>query len=153
MPTGDTSPRQANPSSDEFQALLAQYLQRAERDGTVALEDFQRKHPKFAHKLGKQLAWLADHLARHHADLPERVGPYRVLQRLGVGGMGEVFLAEQTTPFQRAVAVKVIRTDTVSEGRVGRFANEIQALAAVNHDGIAKLFEAGEAGGQPWFAM
>ncbi|MFY9341722.1 MAG: bifunctional serine/threonine-protein kinase/formylglycine-generating enzyme family protein [Planctomycetota bacterium] len=153
MATSDPGTEAANPSSDEFHAALAEYLARIERDGSVALEEFKAKHPGFASRLGRQLGWLAEHMARRRDGLPERIGPYRVQQRLGAGGMGEVYLAEQTAPFRRPVAVKVIKIGRDTEARLQRFAAEIQTLASLNHNGIAKVFEAGADQGRPYFAM
>jgi serine/threonine protein kinase/formylglycine-generating enzyme required for sulfatase activity len=156
MPT-DPSPtdrRERSPSSDEFHRALGEHLARIERDGTRALDEFQQKHPQHAARLGKQIDWLMQHLGkRGEAGVPKQIGPFRVLQKLGAGGMGAVFLCEQTQPFQRIVAVKVIRADRAAEGRVSRFLSEIQALASLNHDGIAKVFEAGLDQGSPYFAM
>ncbi len=85
---------------------------------------------------------------------PERVGPYKVLERIGEGGMGEVFLAEQTEPVKRRVAVKVIKRGMDTRAIIARFESERQALALMNHTAIAKVFEAGETGGgRPYFAM
>src|SRR5262245_34564791 len=115
-----TSSAEHSASSDEFHATLAEYLARIERDGTVALEEFRQKHPGFASRLGRELEWLADSLARRKEGLPEYIGPYRVQQQLGVGGMGEVYLAEQTKPFRRPVAVKVVKIGGASESRLAR---------------------------------
>jgi len=153
MSTEPTAAHERSPSSDEFHRALGEYLARIERDGTRALDEFQQKHPQFADRLGRQLHWLVTHLGRGKDGVPERIGPYRVLSRLGAGGMGEVFLAEQREPFQRAVAVKVIRADKLTDSRIGRFLQEIQALASLNHDGIAKVFEAGQDHGRPYFTM
>ena len=140
-------------SSEAFHRVLGEYLGRFERDGSAAFEDFRATHPQFASRLGRQLEWLAEHLARGRAGLPERIGPHRVIQRLGRGGMGEVFLAEQTTPFRRAIAIKVVRSAAAKGRSSERFAAEIQALASLNHDGIAKVFEAGNDDGWPYFTM
>ncbi len=88
------------------------------------------------------------------ADRPERVGPYRILKLLGEGGMGSVFLARQTEPIRRQVALKLIRPDMVSREVIRRFEVERQALARMNHPHIARAFEAGAtAQGQPYFVM
>jgi len=86
--------------------------------------------------------------------LPERVGPYRVLQLLGQGGMGAVYEAEETGPVRRRLAVKVVRPGSSSRGIVARFEAERQALALMNHPGIAKVFAAGTTDdGAPYFSM
>ncbi len=142
-----------SPSGDDFQDLLAECLARIEREGSEGLEAFRAEHPEFASRLGKQLDWLVDHLASRREGAPETIGPYRVLHHLGTGGMGDVYLVEQTSPFRRVVAVKVIKLGKNTDDRVRRFSAEAQALAMLNHDGIAKIFEAGSDRGLPYFAM
>lgn len=86
--------------------------------------------------------------------LPAQIGPYRVLQLLGEGGMGVVYEAEETGPVRRRVAVKVMRAGLNSREVVARFETERQALAVMNHPGIARVLGAGTtAEGQPYFAM
>jgi eukaryotic-like serine/threonine-protein kinase len=79
---------------------------------------------------------------------------YRLIRELGEGGMGQVWLAEQTTPVQRTVALKFIRAGMYDETVVRRFASERQSLAIMDHPAIAKVFDAGATGqGQPYFIM
>ena len=86
--------------------------------------------------------------------IPERVGPYVILQVLGEGGMGVVYEAEETGPVRRRVALKLIRTGHDSREVLARFDAERRALAVMNHAGIAKVLHAGTTeGGQPYFAM
>ncbi|HLG05482.1 MAG TPA: serine/threonine-protein kinase [Gemmatimonadales bacterium] len=87
-------------------------------------------------------------------ELPDRIGPFRILQLLGEGGMGLVYEAEDTGPVRRRVALKVIRAGFDSRDIVSRFEAERQALGVMNHPGIAKVLHAGTAdSGQPYFAM
>ncbi len=85
---------------------------------------------------------------------PERIGPYRIIRTLGRGGMGSVFLAEQTEPLHRRVALKVMRSRFVdSEGRL-RFEAESQAMARLQHPNVAQVFDAGATEeGHPYFVM
>ncbi|MFN0150163.1 MAG: tetratricopeptide repeat protein [bacterium] len=84
----------------------------------------------------------------------DRVGPYRILKQIGSGGMGEVYLAEQTEPIRREVALKIIRQGMDSRDVVARFEAERQALALMNHPHIARVFDAGTTPqGQPYFVM
>lgn len=84
---------------------------------------------------------------------PDRIGPFRVLGKLGEGGMGMVYLAEQESP-RRRVAVKLIRIGLDSKAVVARFEHERQALAMMDHEGIAKVYSCGTSeSGQPYFAM
>ncbi len=85
---------------------------------------------------------------------PERIGPYRLLERIGEGGFGEVYLAEQTTPLRRRVALKIIKPGMDSKQVIARFEAERQALAMMDHPHVAKVFEAGATPeGRPYFAM
>jgi serine/threonine protein kinase len=88
--------------------------------------------------------------ARH----PSMVGPYRVIEPLGRGGMGSVYLAEQTVPVRRRVAVKLIRRGMDTDDVLARFAAERQALAVMTHPHIARVFDAGTTDdGRPYFVM
>lgn len=83
-----------------------------------------------------------------------RLGDYRILEMIGEGGMGQVYLAQQDDP-ERAVALKVVRTSILGDPRTRRmFRREIEVLARLRHHGIAQILRAGEtAEGAPWFAM
>ena len=82
------------------------------------------------------------------------IGPYRLVRILGEGGMGQVWLAEQTTPLQRLVAIKLIRAGVSDNILLERFESERQALARMNHPAIAKVFDAGATtDGTPYFVM
>lgn len=82
------------------------------------------------------------------------VGPYKLLQELGEGGMGIVYLAQQQRPIQRQVALKLIKPGLDSRHVIARFEAERQALALMNHPNIARVFDAGATVlGQPFFVM
>jgi eukaryotic-like serine/threonine-protein kinase len=86
--------------------------------------------------------------------LGEALGNYRIVSRLGEGGMGQVWLAEQTGPLQRQVALKLIRVGLYDDSVLQRFESERQSLASMSHPSIAKVFDAGTTpDGQPYFAM
>lgn len=88
------------------------------------------------------------------AELPERIGAYRILDTLGEGGMGVVYLAEQEEPVRRRVALKVVHAGLDSGDVRGRFEAERPALAGMDHPGIARVFDAGATDdGRPYFAM
>ncbi len=81
-------------------------------------------------------------------------GKYKLVERLGEGGMGEVWLAEQSVPVRRTVALKLIRTGQDSRMMLARFEVERQALAMMDHPNIAKVLDAGAtADGHPFFVM
>jgi len=83
-----------------------------------------------------------------------RIGRYKLLQQLGEGGMGEVWVAEQEQPVKRRVALKLIKPGMDSARVVARFEAERQALALMDHTHIAKVFDAGMTpAGRPYFAM
>ena len=82
--------------------------------------------------------------------LPAQIGPYHIIELLGQGGMGAVYLAEQTQPFRRRVAVKLIKPGMDSEQVIARFETERQALALMNHPNVARVLDAGTtADGRP----
>jgi serine/threonine protein kinase/tetratricopeptide (TPR) repeat protein len=85
---------------------------------------------------------------------PEAIAGFRVIREIGRGGMGIVYEAEQERPVRRKVAIKLIRAGMSSEQVVARFSAERQALAVMNHPGIARVFDAGATGdGRPYFVM
>jgi serine/threonine protein kinase len=86
--------------------------------------------------------------------LPDRIGHYRLLQKLGEGGMGEVWEAEQSEPVRRRVALKVIKLGMDTKQVVARFEAERQALAVMDHPSIAHVYDAGATeAGRPFFVM
>ncbi len=83
-----------------------------------------------------------------------QIGPYVLLEQLGEGGMGVVYVADQHAPVQRQVALKIIKPGMDTREVVARFAAERQALALMNHPNIAQVFDAGVTdAGRPYFAM
>jgi serine/threonine protein kinase len=91
---------------------------------------------------------------RERIDDPERIGDFQIVKRIGVGGMGVVYLAEQEKPLRRSVALKVIKLGMDTREVITRFEAERQALALMNHPGIARAFDAGATDdGRPYFVM
>ena len=85
---------------------------------------------------------------------PDRIGPYRILEVLGEGGMGIVYLAEQSGSIRRRVALKVIKPGMDTANVLARFEAERQALAVMSHINVAKVFDAGATEqGRPYFVM
>ena len=92
--------------------------------------------------------WLDEHAEG------ESIGPYRLLHQIGEGGGGVVYLAEQSQPLQRQVALKIIKLGMDTRAVVARFEAERQVLAMMDHPGIAKVFDAGSTPtGRPYFVM
>jgi eukaryotic-like serine/threonine-protein kinase len=82
------------------------------------------------------------------------IGPYKLVQQIGEGGMGVVYIADQAEPVKRRVALKIIKPGLDSEHVIHRFEAERQALAMMDHTNIARVFDAGTtAAGRPYFVM
>lgn len=96
-------------------------------------------------------------LTARAADVPDvgsKIGPYKLLQQIGEGGMGIVFMAQQTEPVKRKVALKVIKIGMDTRRVVARFESERQAMAMMDHPCITKIHDAGAtASGRPFFVM
>jgi eukaryotic-like serine/threonine-protein kinase len=84
----------------------------------------------------------------------DQIGPYKLLQQIGEGGVGIVFMAEQEVPVRRRVALKVLRPGMDSRSVIARFESERQALALMDHPNIARVLDAGSTpAGRPFFVM
>jgi WD40 repeat protein/serine/threonine protein kinase len=94
------------------------------------------------------------HKRSRRSDAVPKIKGYRVLEELGQGGMGIVYLAEQAQPIKRRVALKVIKPGMDSKQVLARFEAEEQALALLDHPNVARVYEAGATeAGHPYFAM
>ena len=139
-----------DPNPDPLQPLIKQWLQSDEPDR--ALERLCAEHPEHAEALRARCAPSLAPASEPAA--PSQVGPYRILDTLGEGGMGTVYLAEQREPVRRRVALKLIKLGMDSQAVVRRFEQERQALALMDHEGIAKVYDVGTSErGQPYFVM
>src|SRR5205814_10020332 len=84
----------------------------------------------------------------------DRIGRYKLLQQIGEGGCGIVYMARQEEPVRRQVALKIIKLGMDTRSVIGRFEAERQALALMDHPNIAKVFDAGATDtGRPYFVM
>ncbi|MGA2257317.1 MAG: protein kinase, partial [Thermoguttaceae bacterium] len=119
------------------EALLRRHQEsRGPLDAPLAGVDVTANPPPIAEKPGTQ------------------IGPYKLLQEIGEGGMGTVYMAQQTEPVKRLVALKVIKPGMDSRQVIARFEAERQALALMDHPNIARVFEAGTTdSGRPYFVM
>jgi serine/threonine protein kinase len=89
-----------------------------------------------------------------HEDVGTLIGPYELLEKIGEGGFGIVYLAEQKQPIRRRVALKIIKLGMDTKQVVARFEAERQALALLDHPNIAKVLDAGATDlGRPYFVM
>src|SRR5208283_4574134 len=93
-------------------------------------------------------------VARPDEAVGQTLGRYKLLERVGEGGCGVVYVAEQTEPLRRRVALKVIKLGMDTRQIVARFEAERQALAIMDHPNIAKVHDGGAtASGRPYFVM
>src|SRR5215831_1748065 len=140
----------------EFPEQRAAYLDRA----CAGNADLRRQVEELLGAHGRSGRFLDQAAAAWHARLPigelqsttERpgtvIGPYKLLEQIGEGGMGLVFMAEQSHPVRRKVALKVLKPGMETRQIVARFEAERQALAMMDHPNIAKIFDAGVTGGE-----
>jgi serine/threonine protein kinase len=147
----------ASPEASELNELVAACLSRMGSDGEAGLEALCREHPGYAERLRTRVRLLRQAGLVPEAGLerafPERLGDFRLIERLGAGGMGVVYLAEQAS-LGRRVALKLIRPDCLYfPGARARFAREVAAVARLAHPGIVPVHVVGEESGIPFFAM
>ena len=147
-------------ASDDDQALVdglvAHCLEQFSLHGEDVLDVLCEQHPGEAEALRARMARLRElGLAGGGParEGPAQVGPFGVLGLLGQGGMGQVFLGQQTEPVRRLVAIKLMHAGMDTARLLRRFEAERQALAVLTHPGIAQVLQAGEQDGRPWFAM
>lgn len=129
--------------------LFAECLERVEQEGQQALETMCTEHPDDADELRRRLAQLRD------LGLVDRgrMGHYRLLRTLGVGGMGVVYLAHDER-LDRLVALKVLPDQLALNPRaVDRFEREVRAVARLAHERIVPVFDVGRVEGVPFFTM
>lgn len=142
-------------SQDPLEDLLVQALAAHETGGDAALAAFVDAHPEAGPRLREALADLrgADLLQTRTATSPDRFGEFRVTGRLGAGGMGVVYPAEQSS-LGREVALKVVRPELLMfDGARERFRREIETVAKLEHPAIVPILATGDAQGVPYYAM
>ncbi|HMN95852.1 MAG TPA: serine/threonine-protein kinase [Phycisphaerales bacterium] len=142
-------------AEDERSALLAQRCD--DRPGLRAEVESLLAHAAVDSSTGDGIARAARSRApgpEADSKRPERLGQYRIVSRLGAGGFGEVFVAEQESPVARRVALKVLTRRSLDGSFEARFAGERQAVAMMDHPAIARLYDAGQHhDGRLWFSM
>lgn len=145
-------------ATETVQRLVAECLDRIESQGPSAAEPFLELHPEHAAAVRARLerlrdAGLLEGPKSAEERFPERLGPFRLIERIGGGGMGAVYLAEQE-PLGRRVALKLVRPDLLYfEGARERFKREVEVVARLKHPGIVPVYTVGEEDGIPFYAM
>ena len=133
---------------------LEQYLDAACGDDVelrAEVESLIRSHDSSGRFLGGNVASAKDEEQRA---IPQKVGRYRIREQIGEGGMGVVYVAEQTEPVQRKVALKIIKPGMDTKEVIARFEAERQALAFMEHPNIARVLDAGATqSGRSYFVM
>ena len=167
------APLRAVNSSGSSQALIARLLELPAAERAAALQRACTENPalsdalqELGHLLRPSFAKGAEQInlaARAFAEALEcadpevsgnRIGPYKLLQEIGEGGFGVVWMAEQLEPIRRRVAVKVIKIGMDTREVIARFEAERQALALMDHPNIARVLDAGATEtGRPFFVM
>ncbi|MFG0316897.1 MAG: protein kinase, partial [Planctomycetota bacterium JB042] len=157
----DPEDRDEPDDRDELDRLVGRALDRIESGGPSALEELYAERPELADAVEERLRVLGDFgllepepPATPFADEPGRtLGDFRLIRRLGGGGMGVVHLAEQVS-LGREVAVKLIRSDQLHHPAArARFQREVDLVARLKHPAIVPIHAVGEVDGAPYFAM
>ncbi len=144
-----------SPADDPLEELLARALVARDEGGDEAVAALLSAHPEHADELRAALAELPalDCLTAEPATLPLQFDDFRLLRPLGEGGMGVVWLAEQTS-LGREVALKVVRPELLLfEGARERFRREIDAVARLEHPAIVPILATGQRASVPFYAM
>ncbi len=137
----------------------ARFVQSACAEDQALLAEVHRllaAHGNISQFMDRPAAPLSPTLVLSSPELPgATIGRYQLLEQIGEGGMGIVYVAEQTEPVRRRVALKIIKPGMDTRQVIARFEAERQALALMDHPNIAKIFDAGETadGGRPYFVM
>jgi serine/threonine protein kinase/tetratricopeptide (TPR) repeat protein len=135
----------------------AEYVQRACGENAELrqrIEQLLAAHFAAGEFLERSPATILDRDENIQAGPGTVIGPYKLLQQIGEGGMGVVFMAEQNEPIRRAVALKIIKPGMDTRQVIARFEAERQALAMMDHPNITKVLDAGTTdGGRPFFVM
>src|SRR3954447_15170201 len=161
---GETRHELSDADNKLLASLADDFAGRYRRGERPSVEAYAQDHPSLAgpiRDLFPALVVMEEPGRRSPTDVAFRterpgavVGRYKLLQRLGEGGFGVVFMAEQLAPVRRNVALKVIKPGLDTRQVIARFEAERQALAMMDHENIARVFDAGTTDtGRPYFVM
>ncbi len=142
-------------------ALADEFAARLRRGEQPQVEEYVERHPALVERIRKVLqavSLMEQSRTLDFATSTEQVGTtigrYKLLEQIGEGGFGVVYMAEQQHPVRRKVALKVIKPGIDSRQVIARFEAERQALALMDHENIAKVLDAGATdSGRPYFVM
>jgi serine/threonine protein kinase/tetratricopeptide (TPR) repeat protein len=162
-PHEEPSATSATSAADEelLVALADDFAARVRRGEHPTVGEYVAKHSDLADRIRKVLSTIAlveDARSAHPASAAEApgttIGRYKLLERIGEGGFGVVYMAEQHDPVRRKVALKVVKPGMDSRQVLARFDAERQALAIMDHPNIARVFDGGMTDtGRPYFVM
>ena len=143
--TDDADNQSTRPSSDDkalVEAMVAECIEALENGEADPAARVCAGRPDVLPRVQHRLARLASRglIANPGPSVATRIGPYQILSELGSGGMGSVYLAEQSQPVRRQVALKVLKTDLAAAGGPERFLAEIKTTANLQHPAIEQLF-------------
>jgi serine/threonine protein kinase len=160
LPDSD-SPSSTTADEELLADLADDFAARLRRGEHPLVEEYVAKHPALAERIRNVFsaaAMMEQTREFHTAPAGERpgtvIGRYKLLERIGEGGFGVVYMAEQQHPVRRKVALKVVKPGMDSRQVLARFEAERQALAIMDHPNIAKVFDGGMTDfGRPYFVM
>ena len=139
--------------SDPIERWMAECLELPPHRWDEAVRVLCAEHPQYADELRRRMQFVTSFGLSETSGIPERLGDFRLLERLGSGGMGVVYIAEQVS-LGRTVALKLIRPEAMYfDGARERFRREAEAVARLQHPGIVPIYTFGEERGIPYFAM
>lgn len=147
------------PGSDEAAialAFLARYHHDVDLGVARTLDHYREMFPGYEFVIEREIGRLraAAAPAGTRSAMPTTIGPYRLVELLGEGGMGVVYLAEQETPVHRRVALKLVKAGRDIASILRRFATERDTLARLDHPNVARIYDAGVSDqGQPFVVM
>ncbi len=154
----ETPPKGTDSDPAVLDELVFRYLEDLEAtdsDPDRLLDEFCAEEPGYDAELRNAIKRLQESglMPTSQAEFPERMGDFRLERRLGSGGMGVVFLAEQVS-LGRQVALKIVRPEQLYFQRTReRFKREVESAARLAHAGIAQVYTVGEEDGIPYFAQ
>ena len=157
-----SSDLETHPGDDLLAELADDFVRRHRAGEQPSVDEYASKYPELADRIRDVFAALilmeqpgaTVDLAPPAERVGATIGRYKLLERIGEGGFGVVYMAEQQHPVRRKVALKVIKPGVDTRQVIARFEAERQALALMEHENIARVLDAGATeSGRPYFVM